>query len=236
MKKAFKLIFIISLSFIFCGCSVDYNLTITNKKKIIENITVLDDNDTILKYNNSIIEFLNTQKNGVEENEYYADIINNDLESGLLINKNYKNFGSYIESIYFNKLFEKANINDYGETFTFETAGDYYRNDVFSVNLENHYLYSLDKVNVNIKFYNVVESHNADEVDEKNNIYTWILNKEDSYRNITFKLKDDVRYDVMFSDFFKRNGLLLIIISLVVIVIAGVIIYFKRKMDDNNRI
>lgn len=236
MKKKLKLMCIIFLSFIFSGCSIDYNLTITNKKKIIENITVLDDNDNILKYNNSITEFLNNQKDGVKELGYTVDIINDDMESGLLINKKYKNFDSYIGSEYFSKLFEKANINAYDDIFAFETAGEYFRNNVFSVDLESHYLYSLDKININIKFYNVVESHNADEVDEKNNIYTWVLNKEDSYRNITFKLKDDVRYDVMLKDFFSRNGLVIIVVFLIILIVAAILLSFKKKINDNNRI
>lgn len=236
MKNNLKIILLCLFVFLYCGCTVDYNLTITNKKKIIESITVLDDNGTILKYNDSVQDFLNIQKKGVEELGYEVNTLTGDLESGLFIQKDYNDFTSYTISEYFKKLFEKANVTYDNGLFKFETSGEYYRNDVFTVDLSQHYLYNLDKVNVNIKFYNVVESHNADKVDDSNNTYTWVLDKKDSYRNIVFKLKDDIRYDIMFKDFFNRNKVLLIVICGVILLLVFGIIRFKNTIKRNNSI
>lgn len=236
MKSNLKIIFLCLCAFLYCGCTVDYNLTITNKKKIIESITVLDDNETILKYNDSVQDFLNIQKQGVDALGYDVNTLMDDMESGLFIQKNYKDFTSYTTSEYFTKLFEKANVTDVNGLFKFETSGNYYRNDVFTVDLSQHYLYDLDKVNVNIKFYNVVESHNADKVDEANNTYTWVLDKKDSYRNIVFKLKDDIRYDIMFKDFFNRNKVLIIVIFGIILLLIYGVIRFKSVIKRNNSI
>ncbi len=236
MKNNLKIIFLSLFIFLYCGCTIDYNLTITNKKKIIESITVLDDNGTILKYNDSIQDFLNMQKKGVEELGYEVNTLTGDSESGLFIQNNYNDFTSYTNSEYFTKLFEKANVTYDNGLFKFETSGDYHRNDVFSVDLSQHYLYNLDKININIKFYNVVESHNADKVDNANNTYTWVLDKKDSYRNIVFKLKDDIRYDIMFKDFFNRNKILIIVLCGVILLLIYGIIKFKRIIKKNNLI
>ena len=266
MKNFIKMLLSCLFIFLYCGCSINYNLTVTNNKKIIENAIVIDSNDTILKYNNSVLDFLTNQQSGIKEIGYDVDIINGDVESGLIITNKYDNFNSYINSDSssntadgFNiaaydvvldvasnnvvnvtenikKLFEKANTTYNNGLFTFETSGEYYRNDVFSVDLSKHFLYNLDEINVNIKFYNVVESHNADKVDEANNIYTWVLKKDDSYRNISFKLQDKIRYDVMSKELFKRYKLLFVVIIVIIILIVFGIFKLMNIIKQNNKI
>ena len=236
MKNFIKMLLSCLFIFLYCGCSINYNLTVTNNKKIIENAIVIDSNDTILKYNNSVLDFLTNQQSGIKEIGYDVDIINGDVESGLIITNKYDNFNSYINSEYFKKLFEKANTTYNNGLFTFETSGEYYRNDVFSVDLSKHFLYNLDEINVNIKFYNVVESHNADKVDEANNIYTWVLKKDDSYRNISFKLQDKIRYDVMSKELFKKYKLLFVVIIVIIILIVFGIFKLMNIIKQNNKI
>ena len=236
MKNFIKMLLSCLFIFLYCGCSINYNLTVTNNKKIIENAIVIDSNDTILKYNNSVLDFLTNQQSGIKEIGYDVDIINGNVESGLIITNKDDNFNSYINSEYFKKLFEKANTTYNNGLFTFETSGEYYRNDVFSVDLSKHFLYNLDEINVNIKFYNVVESHNADKVDEANNIYTWVLKKDDSYRNISFKLQDKIRYDVMSKELFKKYKLLFVVIIVIIILIVFGIFKLMNIIKQNNKI
>ena len=236
MKKFGKIIFLCLFIFLYCGCTINYNLVVTNNKDIIEDVTVLDNNDNILKYNDSILDFLNNQQLGIKEEGYDTEILMENTESGLLIKNRYNNFDSYITSEIFTRLFEKANVSHNNGLFAFETSGEYYRNDVFSVDLSKHFIYNLDEININIKFYNVVESHNADKVDEASNTYTWILNKDDSYRNISFKLKDNVRYDVMIKDFINRHKVLVIVIIFGLILLVYGIMKLKKIIKQNNSI
>lgn len=233
MKKIYLVLILFSFLFL-TGCTCEFNLTIDDKKRVYEDITLFDSNDNILKQYNSVEQFLYEQ--GSQFDNYEITELYENEKSGLNLKRNYKTIDEYIADSNYTRAFQKAYIVNKDNFFQFETTGEYYRNNVFSIPLESIYKYNVDEVKINIKFYNVVLSHNADKVDEKNNIYTWIIDYDKLHESISFQLSNDVRHDVMFSDFFKRHGLLLIVIGVVVIVILTVVINFKRKIDANNRI
>lgn len=236
MKKILYVIFTGFALFLLTGCSVDYNLLITNKKRIIENVTLLDENDNILKYNDSIEYFLLYREKNFTSLGYKSKNLIGKEFSGLYLTKEYDNFNDYIGTSIMNNLFEKANVEENENLFIFETSGKYLYNDVFSLDIMSDYLYKLDEINVKIKFYNKVVNHNADFVDEKNNIYTWILSKDNSYDNIMFQLSNDVRIDVMFWDYIRRYKVTLLVVGLVIIVLVFGIFSLKKVMKKNNSI
>ena len=133
-------------------------------------------------------------------------------------------------------LFETANIEDDGNLFIFETTGQYLYNEIFSIDLMSDYIYNLDEIKVKIKFYNKVLNHNADSVDEKNNVYTWILSKDNNYDNIMFQLSKDVRLDIKYGDYLNRHKFVLVIIGAVVILIVLAVLQLKKIIVNSNSI
>lgn len=237
MNKLKKFIFLILFTIVFTGCDVEYNLTIDNKKRVIEEVTFLEDNNNILKYASNVDEFLyNREQENFINTNYKYERVYNDEQSGLNVKNSYSNIEQYVNSKIYTRLFESANIVNDKKFYSFSTFGDYYRNAVFSTPLEAVYRYNIDQIKVNIKFYNVVNSHNADEVDEKNNIYTWYLKSSDLTRKIEFNLSDKVRSDIMLQNTLFRNKTAIIISLLTIIVIIIVIFKFNNIHKQNNRI
>lgn len=223
--------------FIFTGCDVEYNLVIDNHKRVTEEIIVLEDNSYILKNADNIDHFLYQRENEYfNETDYSYERLYLDEKSGLNVTNSYKSIDDYVAGKTYTRLFEKAYIESDDKFYSFKTFGEYYRNSVFSTPLEAVYRYNIDKIKVNIQFYNVVDGHNADKVDEEKNIYTWYLESDNLNEQIEFTLSDDVRYDIMLKAEFSENKILIISVVLIIAILTFVLIKLKEIRKQNNRI
>lgn len=232
-----KILTILIFTFIFfTGCSADYNLVITNKKKVIENVTLLDENENILKTSDSVDYFLMYKKKQFTTIGYNAKNIVGNKYSGLELSNTYKNLNDYADNSIMKYLFEGANIEEDDNLFVFETTGDYLYNDIFSVDLMSDYIYNLDSITVKIKFYNKVVNHNADSVDEKNNIYTWVLSKDNNYDNIMFQLSNEVEFGIMIKDYLSQHKFIFVIIGGVILLIVVLIMNLRKTIINSNSI
>lgn len=234
MKKFMLFIGLLFSVFCFSGCTVKYNLLIDSKKRVTENVSLLDFNDNFLKYSPSVKDFLNTYSKNFEG--YSVKNVITKSESGYNLTKKYPSIEAYKKSKFFQNAFEDAIIEDTDDVYKFNTSGEYYRNNIFTVPLESVFRYSIDEVEVNIKFYNEVLTHNADKVDKSNNTYTWIIKKEDSFKSIEFNLSDKVRNDLMIKDFISENKLLLLIFGGIIFVVVMCVKGFFGIMERNNKI
>ncbi len=231
-----KILFIIVLLICITGCSANYDLIITDKKKVFENVVLLDDNDNILKTSESIDYFLLYKKKQFTALGYDVKNIKGNRNSGFNLSNKYDNLDEFVKNSMMKSLFETANIEDDGNLFIFETTGQYLYNEIFSIDLMSDYIYNLDEIKVKIKFYNKVLNHNADSVDEKNNVYTWILSKDNNYDNIMFQLSKDVRLDIKYGDYLNRHKFVLVIIGAVVILIVLAVLQLKKIIVNSNSI
>ena len=93
-----------------------------------------------------------------------------------------------------------------------------------------------DSFKINIKFYNKLANHNADEVDEKNNIYSWNIDENSTKNFIYFKISPDIRYDVMIKDIIQNNILLISSIGALLLIIVILTLYVVIKIRKNNEI
>ena len=151
MKKIYLIIILFCMLF-FTGCTCEFNLLIDDKKRIYEDITLFDNNDNILNQYDSIQQFLYEQSNNFSD--YEITELYEEEKSGLNVSRNYKNINEYIEKSNYTKAFQNAYIVDEKKYFQFETTGEYYRNNIFSIPLESIYKYNVDELKINIKFYN----------------------------------------------------------------------------------
>ena len=234
-----KKIFIFFVILLLTGCNVQYDLTITNKEEVREKFYVFIDNNTIDNSNMSKDEYLDYYSNLYLQNSgyenYKVDTKKGKDISSFIVTRNYENLNDYITSVSFKNMFYNATIERIGNYTSFETSKNQ-----FLESIKNNEIVSEDmKKNtytINIKFYNQVVNHNADEVDEKNNIYTWIVNKDTTKNTLYFKIGPKVRYDVMILDYIQNNLLLLSIIGIIILFILITFLYIFIKIKKNNEI
>ncbi len=234
-----KKIFIFFVILLLTGCNVQYDLTITNKEEVREKFYVFIDNNTIDNSNMSKDEYLDYYSNLYLQNSgyenYKVDTKKGKDISSFIVTRNYENLNDYITSVSFKNMFYNATIERIGNYTSFETSKNQ-----FLESIKNNEIVSEDmKKNtytINIKFYNQVVNHNADEVDEKNNIYTWIVNKDTTKNTLYFKIGPKVRYDVMILDYIQNNLLLLSIIGIIILFILITSLYIFIKIKKNNEI
>lgn len=230
------LILLISV-ILFTGCSVNYDLLITDDEKIHETITIPVRNEEALKKQGSLEEYLDYYSNIYAHNEGY-ETFNIKTKKGkevskFIVTNSYDSLDTYSNSYSFLSVFNKANIERVGKYVKFTTSENEYlkaiNGDEF---LDEEFFY--EEFKINIKFYNKVVDSNADYVDEKNNIYTWDVTKNNPKNYMTFKFSDEKRYDVILKDWFMENLLPIVIfgILLVIIICVGIYIAVVRKNND----
>ena len=234
-----KIILIIVTLIFLTGCEVKYDLVITDKETVKESFNVYVDNNEIYKSGVTIQEYLDYYSHLYLENEGYENFVVKGIEdknvSRFLVKRNYSNLDDYIKSYSFKNLFNTASIERIGSYISFTTSNNTYlesiKNDeILSENNEN-YTYE-----INIKFYNEVVNHNADKIDEKNNIYTWTIDKNTIKNNIYFKIGPDVRYDVVIKDYIQNNIITISLIGGLLIILILFCGYVYVKIKKNNEI
>lgn len=234
-----KIILIIVTLIFLTGCEVKYDLVITDKETVKESFNVYVDNNEIYKSGMTIQEYLDYYSHLYLENEGYENFVVKGIEdknvSRFLVKRNYSNLDDYIKSYSFKNLFNTASIERIGSYISFTTSNNTYlesiKNDeILSENNEN-YTYE-----INIKFYNEVVNHNADKIDEKNNIYTWTIDKNTIKNNIYFKIGPDVRYDVVIKDYIQNNIITISLIGGLLIILILFCGYVYVKIKKNNEI
>jgi len=234
MKKLIILLLIIFLT----GCNVKYDLTITNKEKIKENFKVYVDNEEILKDYNNVDEFLDYYSNFYKENQrnqtYNIKTKESNPQSYFNVKNTYDSLDEYITSSTFLTMFNNATIDRTGDYISFTTSINTYLE-----NIKNNTLVSNNDENksfeIRIKFYNEVTS-NADNIDTKNNIHIWNVNKDTTKDYIYFKIGPKVKYDIMLKDYIETNMTTIIAISISILAITSVIGYIYIKSKKNNEV
>lgn len=234
-----KLIILVTLLLFLSGCEIKYNLLITDEEKIKETISVNIPNETIANYNMSIPEFLDYYSNIYQQNEGYENFNITSKEgksiSSITAIREYGSLDEYKNSYSFKSLFNTATIERIGKYVSFTTSEN-----MFLQSIKNNELVESSEANktyeISIKFYNEVANHNADKVDEKNNIYTWNINKNTTKDKIYFKIGPKVRYDVKIKDYITNHLFTIIFFGVLFISIIIVSLYFYIKIKKSDEI
>lgn len=235
MKKILPFFLILLVS----GCSLKYDLTITDKKEVKEKFYLGVVNEEVTSYNYSIDEYLDHYKYIYSTSDNFKDYNiktkKSNPQSYFIVNRNYKSIDDYIKSNSFLSMFDSATIESTDKYYEFKSGKNIYLS-----NLNNDSLLSetdkYDSVSISIKFYNEVVNSNADEVDKKNNIYTWYIDDNTTKDFIYFKTSKKVKYLVKIKDIIMDNILSITIISSIVIILLISIGYIVFKSKKNNEI
>ena len=234
MKKILLIISVLLLT----GCNVKYNLVIKDNEEVNEKIVIYVNNEDIANTNMGVDEFLDYYSHLYEQNEGYEKFNINTKKSSdysqFIVERNYKNLDEYISSYSFKYMFNDASVERVGNYINFTTSNNLKLEEINS-NIEiSDFL--CDDYELSIKFYNEVVRHNADKVDEKNNIYTWYVNKNSVKDHIEFKIGPKVRYDVMIFDYIQNNYLIIGAVSFILIAMIVCGLYIVIKAKKNNEI
>jgi len=216
-----KKILIVFMFFLVCGCSVDYNLEISNNS-FKENIDV--------KISKSEIPDKSTN-DGVEVDDQITPFINESTPSifgvdDKFYNKNISETDEYFDiNLKYDYTFDEFK-NAYSIKSCFENV-EILGEDVYYINLSGIFycLYS-DSVDIKIKTNNEVIKHNAQKQD--GNTYIWnIHNGNVNNVDILFEVSKDIKNKNLIME-------ILIIVSLLT-VLGIVVLIIKKKNKENNR-
>ena len=110
MKKILPFFLILLVS----GCSLKYDLTITDKKEVKEKFYLGVVNEEVASYNYSIDEYLDHYKYIYSTSDNFKDYNiktkKSNPQSYFVVNRNYKSIDDYIKSNSFLSMFDSATI------------------------------------------------------------------------------------------------------------------------------
>jgi hypothetical protein len=218
MKKISLLIIFV---LVITGCSVKYNIVINEDLSVSEEAKLTGTTEFFNNYYkttkaNVLKDNLNVYKDLLEENNYKYELIEGETPY-IIVTNTYNKVSDYIDkSILFNDYFDEIKYTENGDIKRIETIG-YNAN-----NPDDPNRFNVKELEISIKCPFKVKEHNANRVDEKNNIYYYELSEEKD-------LKIIFEYDS--SKKFNPNGRMIetIIMCVAVVVVAWIAIIINRK-------
>lgn len=233
MKNGYKLLFLLIILMTLTGCTFKYDIKIMLDGKVTESASLFDGITTI----NNKKEFLSS----VNENLKLFDINVDDKKIvydsnfiGINLKNNYSNLRDYVRQ---NKavkyIFENVVVKEDGKIIDIESIPSQY--DIIQQENDGSYNYIDSEITLTLPFK--VITSNANEIDTKNNKYTWLIDndfkeikisydKSQYYTNNIFKL-----FPYMTVDIWLTILLIIVIIWFVIsVLILGLRLLKREKM------
>ncbi len=248
-----KVLLFISLLFLLSGCNIQCDIAVQNDNKLVERVSIREDNDLILVNNDSLELFLtDKQKESTQLfTGYKVDKFVGSTMSGLNITRNGQDWHSFRRDSLFGTLYKDAYYLLEDDIVTFYTTTDNYSEVWPAEQLDSSF--NVDKIAINIKIPFKVISHNATSV--KGDTYTWILTEDNRPEQIKFSYKyvvkqiekkDPEKKVINGPDYIKmgqkiKNNFKAIIMMTLIILCGSFAIYIvyqyiKIKNKQNNRL
>lgn len=215
MRKI-KYILLIFAILLFAGCSGNYNLTINKDLTVNEELNILINNDETT-YETTLLLF---DQADIDSDKYEVAIL--DDEVNIKYKEKYSSFEDfYLNSKLYKTLFDNLEYSIDNKGLSLNTKSNFKLDDNDNQNIVNSY--DIDELKINIKTPFYVKENNADS--NKDNTYTWILNKDDTFKDIKMDLsyKTDTLYGI-------------VILSLIGIATLAILIYAGYYIWKNQRI
>lgn len=228
MKKYILILFII---FLCCGCGVKYNISIDEKLKIEEKVSVTESAEFYSEYEKSSVGrvvsiILAPYLDTLNDNNYTITNSITSTSGGVVISKNYNSIDDYVNNTIFKSQFtDDLNYSVDGNKVTIVADGN------FSYAEQDQSRIPVDKASISIKLPFKVLEHTADEVD--GDTYIWNFDKSVEGKKEIKLVFNKSRINKEF-DYRYIIGIIIII----TIIACGFIWYkkFKEKKDNANTI
>ena len=228
MKKIILILLMIGLC---CGCQVNYQLEINKDLSVQENLKATRDSSFFEEYENSsmgrvvsliIRPYLDT----LNDNKYNVNNLITDSYGGVTINKKYKSLNEYSKNTILSSQFtDNIEYKEDGNKVYLSAKGK------FSHSEQDQTKFPVNDATISITVPFKVTENNADTVD--GNTYIWEFDsKDDKEREIKLVFNKEKMSD--------DNSLTVIIgiLILIILVIGGLIMFkqFKDKKESANDI
>lgn len=227
VNKIIKLSVLVIVLFLLSGCNVSYNLTFDEYMNVNETIIGTEYNSVMNNKNISVDYIVNTLDQIGELLQYTKQPINGTLTSGVNITQDFVNIDDYLSKSYLrSKVFNSININRKSDTIIIKAT---------TRNTKQTTPDGTMAINgVNIKIPYQVINHNADTVDEQNNIYTWQLDdKPIRDINITYAAVANYQGNNNFlSNILSNKGVYVVIVILAIAIIIGMWLIVQNKKNN----
>ena len=212
MKNKVKIILLLLFVVLLSGCTGEYNLKINKDYSIDENVKL-----AIEKEEDTYDKTLNLfENNNIDEDKYEVYVTGNKVN--IEYSESYSSFEEYIlNSVLYKQLFGNIQYSKDDDHLIIYTSSNLKLNDKDGLLNNSSYIEKL-KINVTSPFS--IGKHNADK--STKDTLTWILNKNDSKREIFFKY-----------NYLKNSNFSYIVITLIVIILFSSIIILVRKFLNN---
>lgn len=215
MRKI-KYVLVILIVLLFTGCSGNYNLTFNKDLTVNEELNVSIDNiDDNYEKTHQLFE------NGNIDRDKYEIVIIDD-KVNIRYKEKYKSFADYyLNSNLYKMIFEEIEYKKDNTGMSIKAETNLKLDDKDNQNIINSYDINDLKINITIPFS--VNKSNASSV--KDNTYTWVLNKNDTYKNISidYSYKEDKLYGI-------------VILSLIGIAVIATLSYIFTYLLRNNKL
>lgn len=245
-----KILFISLVCFLFCGCTVNYNMVVDSEKNISEDIVITYNENKLKGHNITIEEFAKNRDQVYKDRlKSYGYKIDYSINGNILtysLKKEKSSFESINNVQEFQHMYNSIEVYNENNKTRIETFGDYTGESLFNIDNLYYKAFEIDDLIVNIQFHNKIIDSNADSFDEKTNTCTWKFNKKTTYeKSIKVELSDEIleQFKNIEKEEIKKEKksinqylVLFIIILFIVIAITFIIIYVLITNKNKNKI
>ena len=228
MKYISKLI-IVLIILITTGCTVKYEIEITEDMEVNEQIDVLEKNEmfgNIGTDNKTYIDMMfDVYSTNNKYESYKFDKIFENNKSGIIGTKKFKSLDEYIETGTVKKsMFRFTNIEEENGIITLTST--HFRYDQIFNDLESNFPYDEIRIIINLPFE--VTDTNADIKETEKGKYTWIINSNTKTPEIKISFRKKISLEQKIKKYMK-NIVIPTLICGAILLVAFIIIFINHK-------
>lgn len=239
MKSIKRIIFIIIILVFVTGCTGNDNVVMNYDGSVNEKVDINEINGNIIYGNFSVNEsldlFIKKYSKALKVSKYSTSKYNNKYDSGVILEKKYKNICEFANNTIFSQYVYKTIRCKENELY-YEL---YNLGDVFQNSYEDYKEMPDDRI-FSITLPVSAEEQNADEID--GNTYIWKYDKNTKDKNFYLKISksklDEYKEEYIEKEEAKRKMKKVIIFSIMlgVIIVIGIIGYILYKKNKQNKL
>lgn len=227
-----KLLMLNFLIICISGCTIDYQLRITEDKQYIESVVFVVDrtaypSDKKLA-ERTLADELKALSLLPEYERYQYKYQITDSKVYIYVNKSHKNIEDFMISPLYPYVFQLVDVfEDY--TYMLKSVGEIYDVNIGAPVDSPFYVKNLK---VTIIPHNKVSRSNADHENFRKNEFVWEIKSDDNDKKIELELDYSKRYDIIMLNFIKNN----LVQTIALVFTIGIIIFFGAYFLIQNKL
>lgn len=238
-------VILVIICLLLTGCRIDYSLKITNDNSFVEKADLSEYfpngtkfTDELGTYTYDFAEELRSDAYGYLNRLGYSSYTMSDITSrnyeGVRVSRTYDGPTSYNYNLMIKNLYDDFSVSVDDNVVTISAKG------FNRENIESKYEMIgmvIDDSTINVELPYKVLSNNADRIDEKNNVYTWYIDKDTVSKDLLLKYDINNVYALNMKTIGTKVNMTIvyIVIAFIVLTLIGYFIYVYVKKVYINR-